>query len=227
MIVPQYMKTIHKSVLSIQLAGLLLISTLGLISCSGGSGSSASSAGGIIATGRAQVSGNVVSSTLAGGLDNIQVALDNERTETNAKGEFTFLDVASGAKTIVFSKSGRSAKLNVNLVSASRHDINNIRISNGGVSVETIKTNKQEGEKTHEDDADEKHDDDSDDGKRHDDDGHDDDDDKDSHDDDDEHDDDKDGHDDDDEHDDDKDEHDDDDDDKEECKESSSKCDKD
>ena len=104
-----------------------------------GGGDTASGAdGGIIATGRALVNGNVASSTLPGDLSNISVSLQERSTSTNAAGEFTLGDVAAGDQKMIFSKGGQTASLPLSIQNQSQTTLNDIHISEKTVTTDHV-----------------------------------------------------------------------------------------
>lgn len=105
--------------------------------CGGGDTSSGAD-GGIIATGRALVSGNVASSTLPGDLNNISVTLKERTTSTNAAGEFTLGDVPAGSQEISFRKGGQTASLALSIQSQSQTTLNNIHIGEETVTTDHV-----------------------------------------------------------------------------------------
>jgi len=115
--------------------GSLLILSLFLGACGGGSTSSGAD-GGIIATGRALVAGNVASSTLPGDLNNITVTIQNRSTSTNSAGTFRLDDVPAGNQKIVFSKGGEASSLAISLQSQSKTTLSNVHISDHSASYE-------------------------------------------------------------------------------------------
>ena len=117
--------------------GSLLIVSLFLSACGGGSTSSGAD-GGIIATGRALVTGNVASSTLPGDLNNITVTIQNRSTTTNAAGVFRLDDVPAGNQKIVFRKGGEASSLPITLQSQSKTTLNNVHINDQSVSTEKV-----------------------------------------------------------------------------------------
>jgi len=115
----------------------LLILALALSACGGGDTASGAD-GGIIATGRALVSGNVASSSLPGDLNNISVNLKERATSTNAAGEFSLGDVAAGEQEIIFSKGGETASLALAIQSQSQTTLNNIHINEKTVTTDKV-----------------------------------------------------------------------------------------
>ncbi len=104
-----------------------------------GGGDTASGAdGGIIATGRALINGNVASSTLPGDLNNISVSLQERSTSTNAAGEFTLGDVAAGDQKMIFSKGGQTASLSLSIQNQSQTTLNDIHIGEKTVTTEHV-----------------------------------------------------------------------------------------
>lgn len=115
----------------------IAILALALSACGGGDTASGAD-GGIIATGRALVSGNVASSSLPGDLNQISVNLKERATSTNAAGEFTLGDVAAGDQEIIFSKGGQTASLALSIQSQSQTTLNNIHIGEKTVTTDEV-----------------------------------------------------------------------------------------
>lgn len=120
----------------VSLSSLLIVS-LFMGACGGGSTSSGAD-GGIIATGRALVSGNVASSTLPGDLNSITVTIQSRSTTTNSAGLFQLDDVPAGQQKIVFSKGGQASSLPLNLQSQSKTTLKNVHIDDKFVSTEKV-----------------------------------------------------------------------------------------
>lgn len=126
-----------QSLLRLHRLNCILILALALSACGGGDTSSGAD-GGIIATGRALVSGNVASSTLPGDLNNISVNLKERATSTNAAGEFSLGDVAAGEQEIIFRKGGETARLPLSIQSQSQTTLNNIHIGEKTVTTDEV-----------------------------------------------------------------------------------------
>jgi len=117
--------------------GSLLVLFLFLSACGGGSTSSGAD-GGIIATGRALVTGNVATSTLPGDLNDIRVTIQNRSTTTNSAGAFRLDDVPAGDQKMVFSKGGEASSLPLTLQSQSKTTLSNVHIDDDSVSTEKV-----------------------------------------------------------------------------------------
>ena len=108
-----------------------------LLSACGGDASS-DSGGGIVATGRADVTGNVVESSLPGNRGGIAVSIRERKTTTDKSGHFTLLGVLAGDQSLVFSKGGQAVTLGVTIPRNSRVSIADIRIKNGAASTNHV-----------------------------------------------------------------------------------------
>ncbi len=116
---------------------LTLFTIFGLTACGGGDASTGAD-GGIIATGRALVNGNVATSTLPGDLNDIEVSILNRTTRTNTLGEFSLADVEAGTQQVIFRKGGETASLALSILSQSQTTLSNIHIDSDTVSTESI-----------------------------------------------------------------------------------------
>jgi len=124
---------------------LFLLTALSLEGCGGGSTSSGAD-GGIIATGRALVNGNVASSTLPGDLKGIEIKILDRTTLTNANGEFSLDDVAAGNQKMYFAKGGQTASLALAIPSQSQTTLNDVHIDNDTASTESIEVEDHSSE---------------------------------------------------------------------------------
>ena len=140
---------------------LLFLSLLLLGACSGGS---TASGGGIVATGRTSVSGNVVSSDLAdGNLSGITVSAKGKQSVTNARGVFKIDEVMSGDLDVVFSKQGQSARFPLKVSSGSQTILKNVRIRGSQATPEQVAVEDTDHESTNDEAEDHNNEDDNDD----------------------------------------------------------------
>lgn len=127
-----------------------------LAACGGGT---SVSGGGIVATGKAEINGNVSSSWQGSGLGGISVSVDQQQTRTDANGRFLLQGVEPGSRQLQFSQGANRASMQINTVANKRVTLNNVRLQSNKAtpgSVSRSSTNKDD-DSDNDDDGDSEH----------------------------------------------------------------------